>query len=118
MIEVGTAAAAAFIILLALWVMRMKGWLGGKVSVDKGMNYERILVYWHLLKQHCTPFNCNIIKSPSNTSHITVPHGNYYRSIEQKNPYQLPIFLVFHTQSPSILQTSTTSSSIRQSSLS
>ncbi|KAL4622333.1 hypothetical protein ACB092_06G289700 [Castanea dentata] len=35
MIEVGTAAAAAFVIFLALWVMRMKGWLGGKASADK-----------------------------------------------------------------------------------
>ncbi|XP_065620245.1 probable LRR receptor-like serine/threonine-protein kinase At1g07650 isoform X2 [Quercus suber] len=35
MIEVGTVAAAAFVIFLALWVMRMKGRLGGKVTVDK-----------------------------------------------------------------------------------
>ena len=73
MIELGTAAAAAaFVIFLALWVMRMKGWLGGKVSSDKGMNYERILVYWHLLKQHCTPFNRNIVKSTSNTLFISI----------------------------------------------
>jgi hypothetical protein len=37
-IVVGIVAAAVFLILLALFVMQRKGFLGGKVSADKGMN--------------------------------------------------------------------------------
>lgn len=38
LLVVGTLAAALFLLLLVLGVMKRKGWLGGKVASNKGMN--------------------------------------------------------------------------------
>jgi hypothetical protein len=58
-IVVGIAAAAVCLIL-ALFLMQRKGFLGGKVSVDKGMQcfsqmLVEILFFWHLLNQNHIP---------------------------------------------------------------